>query len=429
MLVRGLAARMREFGHEIAVLTYVESVGNELHEFGFHVSEFDGAPLWELHYNLACAPNPAEAEFDNPLLAELVARAVREIKPDLIHAMHLMKLSVTVMPRLKELGLPVVATFCDFWPLCLRHTLLKADGSICLSGPDHPMRCLRCAQATHGFARTGDMEEPETALWSRAERAKTSASVEDADFRRDVLAISSRTARVRDAYLLADRLFVLTAFQRECFVRHGYPEERLQVCPIGIDLPQFEQARIARQSRPTKHAADMKRIVFISPLALHKGLHILLEALRRVPDPRLELRVYGGPGPEPAYNAEICEMAGRDHRVSLHGVIPPEEVGDVLLEADALALPVIWFQNDPMITKTALHVGVRVAMSRIGGLAEQMPDADCGWLLPPGDVEAWAAWALALAQSTVAPLPSTARIPSMSDYARRMHETYRSLIP
>ena len=429
MLVRGLAARMRDCGHEAAVLTYVESPGNEPHDFGFHVSEFDGAPLWELHYNLACAANPAEAEFDNPLLAGLVARAVAEIQPDVIHAMHLMKLSAAVLPRLKQMGLPVVATLCDFWPLCLRHTLLKPDGSICESGPDKPLRCLRCSQATHGFARSEDTAETETALWSRAEKALAESSLEQTEFRRDVAAIATRAERVRSALLLADRLLALTEFQRQLFLRHGFPEERIQVCPIGIETAPLEEARAARQAKPLKGANETKRIVFISPLALHKGLHILLEALHQVPDPRLELMVYGGPGPDHGYNTRIAELAARDPRVRLHGVIRPEEIGDVLLEADVLALPVIWFQNDPLIVKTALYAGVRVAASRIGGLPEQMPDESCGWLLPSGEVEAWSAWIAELANSSEARATPISTPISMEDYARQMHETYMSLIP
>ncbi|MCE9520787.1 MAG: glycosyltransferase, partial [Verrucomicrobia bacterium] len=220
MLVRGLASQMRSRGHEVAVLAYVETPGTELHDFGFRVSEFEGAPLWELHYNLACAANPAEAEFDNPFIAGLVAHAAGEIKPDVVHAMHLMKLSAAVLPRLKQMGIPVVATLCDFWPICLRHTLLLPEGDICQTGPDHPMRCLRCAQVTHGFAKTTN-DESELALWQRAEAALADAAFPEPEFRCDVAAITTRTERIRSAFLMADRLLALTEFQRLLFVRHG----------------------------------------------------------------------------------------------------------------------------------------------------------------------------------------------------------------
>lgn len=426
MLVRGLVTRLRAHGHEAVVLAYVESPGNQMHDFGFRVTEFEGAPLWELHYNLGCAENPAEAEFDNLLLAQLVVRAAREIKPDAIHAAHLMKLSGAVLPRLAREGFPVVVTLSDYWPLCLRHTLLKPDGAICETGPDHPQRCLACAKATHGLAKPSPPCADEAALWQRAREATADPSHPDAAFRRDVLALARRTESLRAALLGARRLIALSDFQRGIFLQNGYPGEGITVLRHGVETAELATVR-ARRREPGFAPAAPRRIVFIGTLAAHKGPHILLEAMQTIPGADLILELHGPAGGDGEYVARLRALAGGDPRVKLCGPLPPERMGDVLQEAFALALPAQWHENEPLVVKAALWCGVPVAAGRIGSLAQLITPEHNGWLLPVSDIDAWAEWLKEPAPCSPLPGAQETAVPTADEFAAQMMQIYQDL--
>lgn len=429
MLVRGLVTRMTALGHEVTVITHVESFSDQLHDFGFRVAQFDGVPLWELHASLSCAPHPAEAEFSNPMLAELVARAARELRPDVIHAAHLMKLGGAVALRLKRDGFPVVMTLSDFWPLCLRHTLMKPDGSVCQTGPDHPQRCLVCAQATHGFGRPLSACANETELWAAARRAAAEPpGGTDSAFRRDVLALARRRDSLRDALLGTDRIIALSDHLRDVFIRHGYPPGRIETMEHGIETAPLEAARSRRQGAGFP-AGVPRKIVFMGTLLPHKGAHILIEAMRRSQHARVRLELFGPSGSNPGYEAGLRGLAAGDPRIIFRGVLPPERLGEAFADAAALAMPAQWFENDPLVVKAALWCGVPVAASRLGSLVSRIDRPENGWLLPPSDVSAWAEWIGRVAREpvrTAVPVPAPA---SADEFAGRMLRVYESLLP
>jgi glycosyltransferase involved in cell wall biosynthesis len=61
----------------------------------------------------------------------------------------------------------------------------------------------------------------------------------------------------------------------------------------------------------------------------------------------------------------------------------------VLSAADYLVVPALWYENDPLVVKAANHVGLPVIASRIGSLERMIDEDENGWLVPPGDVQAW----------------------------------------
>ena len=425
ILVRGLVAHMLALGNEPVVLTFVEAQKRLDADTWFNITEFEGAPLWELHHSLGLAEHPARAEFDNPALAELVARAAAELKPDVVHAVHVMKFSAALLPRLKSAGFPVVATLCDFWALCMRHTFLKPEGTICETGPDHAYRCLHCAQATHGFAKPAKPWSGEEELVKLATEAAQESAYPDTSFRRDVLALADRRDSLQAAFLSCDRILALSNFQRSVFVQHGYPSDRIDVVPHGMDTRNLAGVRERRQQEALANPAGRKRVVFMGTLTEHKGVHVLLEAMRTIPEVDLQLDIYGGHGVDASYVDRLNHLASSDARISFKGTVPPEQLGEVLCGAAALALPALLFGTT--VAKTALYCGVPVAVSDSGALAELVDHTDLGWLLPAGEVSAWAEWLKSVAQTPLRVVDRPPSIPTARDFAGQMLAVYESV--
>ncbi|MDG0814428.1 glycosyltransferase family 4 protein [Cohnella rhizosphaerae] len=99
--------------------------------------------------------------------------------------------------------------------------------------------------------------------------------------------------RVRREYELADYITIASALQRDSFISRGVPAERLLYAPLGIDT-----ARFAGPSPEARRRTDGSkfRIVQVGQITLRKGFMYLLEAVRLLNDPEIEVVLVGGIG-------------------------------------------------------------------------------------------------------------------------------------
>jgi glycosyltransferase involved in cell wall biosynthesis len=352
----GLARGALAAGHSVTVITCHESPSGDASQFGPQYTSHDNIPVIEIHYNLSVAPSPAVYEYNNPFVAEVLRGILKRLNPDLVHVMHAMKLSGAALEVCHALEIPFIVTLCDYWFFCPRHTLLKWDGKLC-NGPRHPLDCLKCVQALHGFARR-------QYFW------------------RDIWVIPKRNPFLRDALLKARRIIALSDFQKQLHAQNGLPADRIEVIRHGLDLP--ETYHIPRA------AEEPVRCVFIGSLVEHKGVHILLQALAKIPDIAIVCSIYGSLDLGTAYIEQLREMAANDPRIRLMGTFEPKELSRVLAQADILALPALWYENEPLVIKAALHSGIPVLVSNLGSLPEMVVHGKSGWLVEPGNIEHWA---------------------------------------
>jgi glycosyltransferase involved in cell wall biosynthesis len=389
LYTHGLARRALADGHEVLVVTYRESPSADRRDYAPIERHHEGVPVVELPYNLSIAPSRARYEYDNPELGRTVRAVLDRFRPDLVHCTHGMKLSASALDACSDLGVPFVLTLTDFWFLCPRHTLLTSDGELC-RGPDRWRRCFRCTHALHGIERT------------RAEKT----------------GVRERPAHLREVLGRARRVVSLSHFQREFFADFGLDPRRLEVIPAGLELDGLEAAPPPRPGPPT-------RLAVLGTLVQHKGAHVAIAALRARPELRdVELVVRGPARPDDPYLASLVRQSAEDERVKLAGPFQPAELWSVLGAADFLAVPALWYENDPIMVKAALHLGVPAIVSRIGSLVEMVEgDAD-GWAVEPGDVEAWGeAFAQAADRPRDVPRNPTPQ-PSMDDHYRSLSRIY-----
>jgi len=384
----GLARRARAEGHDVLVVTHAEGPGVGPDACLPRSLRHEGVPVLAIEHSMAAIAGDASREYDDPFVGDAVRTALAEWRPDLVHCTHAMKLSASVLDTCAQLGIPFVVTICDYWFVCPRHTLLTWDGQLC-EGPFDDQACWRCLHSLHGVLAT------------------------DANLE----AIRARPAHLRGALERAHRVIALSEFQRRMMGRAGLDCSAIEVIPHGLEEA-WLTVRGNRQPGPA-------RLLFVGSIAPHKGLHVALAALRARPDLDLELHVHGELKGGDPYVDRIVEEAAGDDRVRLAGTFPPTEMGRVLGSADALLLPALWYENDPLVVKAALHVGLPAIVSRIGSLAEQVGDGESGWTVPPGDTEAWAG---ALERATgLAGRPRTPRPqPSMDDHYRQLAGIYAS---
>jgi glycosyltransferase involved in cell wall biosynthesis len=181
---------------------------------------------------------------------------------------------------------------------------------------------------------------------------------------------------------LSDRVIATCDWVRELLLKNGVPTAKIARCHYGIP----GGPRIARLLDP----GGGLRLVFLGRLSPEKGLHVVLEALRRLPGAAVTLDVFAvGQSERNAYDRKILALIEGDHRVRLRDPVPSGEVVRVLSEYDALVAPSHWLETGPLVVLEAFAAGIPVIGSRLGGIAELARENVDALLVEPGSVGAW----------------------------------------
>ena len=129
ILTRDTGLEMLARGHEVHVLTVDpdargRSIDVSCEDYGYRGLKVRalGLPRRKSRSDIV------KDEYDHDLVAEHVRRYVKLVKPDVVHIFHLSRLSGSVIDVFRGLGVPVVYTPTDFWPICMWCTLQIPSG-------------------------------------------------------------------------------------------------------------------------------------------------------------------------------------------------------------------------------------------------------------------------------------------------------------
>jgi glycosyltransferase involved in cell wall biosynthesis len=172
------------------------------------------------------------------------------------------------------------------------------------------------------------------------------------------------------------RYIALNEFAKEKYIQGGLPAHLFRIKPNFVSstgAPRWETRRGG---------------LYVGRLSSEKGLEVLAEAARLMPD--IELDVIGT-GP---LEAVANDAFGKRYL----GYRPLNEIMERMETAQFLVLPSICYENSPRTIVEAYACGLPVIASRLGALADIVHDAITGLLFTPGDANDLAsklAWATA----------------------------------
>lgn len=362
-LARWLIAR----GHEAEVVC-VESVRWDGHDrVGATHDRYEGVPVWRLAVEASPGGWPART-FDNPELAAWFADYLERTRPDLAHFQAGYLIGLGPLRAAAAAGVPAVLTLHDFWFLCPRITLLRGDGARCDGPPSDPGACAWCMRLGGRAARVADR-------LSGGRAARLSAAALPAEARQ----MAARRAALLPALAWPDAVIAPSHFLAERF-RPYVPAERLHVLRYGLDLERLRAVAAAPDGGPL-------RLAYIGQIAAHKGVHVLVEAVRALPQAGrpVELTVYGDLDQHGDYGQRLRARAAGDPRIRFAGRFEHGRIAEVLGACHATATPSVWYENSPLAIMEAQAAGRPVLTSALGGMAELVRDEVDGLHFRPGD--------------------------------------------
>ncbi len=175
--------------------------------------------------------------------------------------------------------------------------------------------------------------------------------------------------RLREADIA--RHAALIAFQsphdRDAFISRNSRSEGKTVVIRG----DIRQSRFKAEFKGVNRSSICQKLLFVGTLGTRKGLAYLLRAMAALPDPVKEIVSLDilAAGTDFSPFEAIIQEAGLSNRVRFHGkVSTPLEY---MKEADLLVTPSL-FDSYPNVVLEALHVGLPVIGSRVGGIPDML---------------------------------------------------------
>jgi glycogen(starch) synthase len=130
-----LAARLREAGHEVGVVTGAEvddpHVVARIPSWGYPMTEYASQPAARRLVFHA-------GDLVRPDAARILDGAIAEFRPDVVHSHVVQGMGATALTRPAHDGVGHVHTLHDYWLLCQRTSLVQRDGTTCTT------RCASC---------------------------------------------------------------------------------------------------------------------------------------------------------------------------------------------------------------------------------------------------------------------------------------------
>lgn len=368
--VLNLSRAQRALGLHTHVLCADDDRAFEHGSFRWRVHE--GTGVTELINNWAF-PSFRDS-YRSPLLNRQLRDLLTSLAPDVLHIHNLLNLSFDLPIIARDLGIPTVATLHDYTLVCASggQRVHEAEEHVCTLIDTR--RCSRCyaqhnfhARSTFGpmaMARVDPANPVGRAFDAARRRAPglfdlltTTLATETVSADISPGRMDERLDDVQRVFEATDLFVAPSPHLGTEYVRLGLPVEKLRVSDYGF-------IRFVPLTRPP--SPDRLRIGFVGTLVWHKGAHVLLEAVRLLPEDRFEVLVFGDTSTFPDYMTSLREGA-RGLPVRFMGRFERDRLPEVYASVDVLVVPSLWPENSPLVIHEAFMAGVPVVGSRHGG--------------------------------------------------------------
>jgi len=318
--------------------------------------------------------------------AAAVAHILDTETPDVVHMHALTRgVSLLVLREAKQRKIPVVFTYHTPTVSCPRGTLLYWGHQAC-DGRLETHRCTACKLQSLGLPPTAAhmLSYVPTIVGNTIASMGQSGGIWTA-LRMSQL-IAQRQAVVQAVWEEADVILALNEWTRNLLLSNGVVDEKIHVVRHGLG----EIASNLPMAIASPQAGEPLRLVFLGRFSPEKGLDLVIDAIRLMPEANITLDAYGirQEGSE-TLASHLADQAAQDPRIRLLPSIPQSEVIARLTQYHVLVIPSRCLETGPLVLLEAFAAGIPVLGSNLGGIAEWVDHEVNGLLVDTDSVSAW----------------------------------------
>lgn len=287
-----------------------------------------------------------------------IRQLIKQHQIDVVHVHNTLPLvSYSAYYAAKKEGCKLIQTIHNFRLVC-PNALFYRDGHIC---EDCLQKGLHCSIKHSCY---------------RGSKAQTA-----------MVALSLKLHRLLGTFKKPDAYIALTAFNKEKISSVVHPE-KIFVKPNYLSLGNASTTVSDSPSTDLQTISDtvapFSYYVYAARLEQVKGIFVLLEAFRNLPDETLLLL---GTGPDEEEVKAYIEKH-RMKNVKCLGFMPHENTLALLKQAKALIFPSLWYEGFPMTIVESLSCGTPVLASDTPNITETIRSGENGYSFATGSPDA-----------------------------------------
>ncbi|MDO6434153.1 glycosyltransferase [Flavitalea sp. BT771] len=293
---------------------------------------------------------------------------IRGARPSCVHFHGIyagIGITVQHIAEVKALGIPVIYTMHLPGHVCATETLIYKEKKIC-DGIIRPVRCASCHLVHQGHSNTvanvmgalsGVLQKTgiDTGYWNSSLGTGLAGANRIADIQKklDQLAVN------------CNKVVLYARWFQKIMIANGFPEEKTTYVPPALSFagePGHTAPRLAF------NFTGSIKLIFIGRLHPLKGVELLLNAIGKLPEGKIELSIYGKG--DQAYIDKCHQLSAGRKNIHWRGLLSREDLLSTVGQHDMLCLPSAFSEMSPLVIQEAFGAGIPVLASEVYGNAE-----------------------------------------------------------
>lgn len=292
--------------------------------------------------------------FYNYDAVKKIKKIIKEEKPDIVHLHNFAHhFSPVILSVIKKHHIPMVQTLHDYKLICPNYKLFSQGET-----------CMRCKGGKYY-------------------NCTIRKCMKDSYLKSLLATVEAYYTKFFKFYSKIDFFIAPSEYMKDRILEFGYPESKVRTIYNFIDVENKKNKKFGNGEINTKDEENF--IFYFGRLSDEKGVCFLIEALQKVKNEKLKLKIAGN-GPSLEKLRKKVEKLKLGERVEFLGFLDKKEVNSYIDKAKAMVMPSIWPENMPYSLLEAMARAKIVIASRVGGMPELI-DGESGMTFKSEDLD------------------------------------------
>lgn len=161
---------------------------------------------------------------------------------------------------------------------------------------------------------------------------------------------------------LCDQVVCLTNWYKNILIKNGINTNKITVIEQGliIDKVNIENNLQNTSNKPLK-------LMFLGRISKFKGIHLLIEALKYLPEIEFSLSIYGSSERGDDYGVKLMETSKNMKNIKWLGILHHSKIFEIMNNHDILCLCSTISEMSPLVIQEAKAAGIPVIASDVNG--------------------------------------------------------------
>lgn len=309
---------------------------------------------------------------------------LKEFQPTIVHFHELAGsngITLHHVTAAKSLGIKVLFTFHLAGYTCKTGTLLYNSNSLC-NGEILINKCSNCYLHSKGYTHFKYLLNPISQLLQVVNINSTKWNNKIGTALGTSFIIEKQKHDFQRLIDNCDKVIALTKWYEKMLLLNGVSQNKINFIPQGLPL------KALHQDFSKKNISDKPlRLIFLGRISHFKGLHLLIDALFKLPKDSVLLDIYGQ-ADNSNYEQLLKDKTKSFDNIRWCGKLKQDDVIDTMQQYHTLCLCSTFSEMSPLVIQEAFAAGIPVLASNVYGNAEQITDGKNGWLFKFNDSDA-----------------------------------------